>query len=248
MSWKFALATLAAALVAWLVTPDLVQPARLLTVFLLSFFPALLLAQGQMAQEVPAEMPRSTVYLSSSLGLWALAGITYAAARASGFSLESVGLVMLPPVPLLLWSLAATLAGLAILVAGRALRLRETPLLEYILPRTVGEKVAFVGVSITAGVCEELVFRGFLIPAASVAFGSIGLAVLLSSAVFGLLHAYQGVIGIVRTGILGFLLVIPLLATGSLLPSILAHTALDVIVGLWLADGLLRRQPRPASL
>ncbi len=241
MSWKLALGTLAAALIAWLVTPELARPARLLTVFLLSFFPALLLAQGRMAQEVPEEVPRSAAYLSSAAGLWALAGITYAAARAGGFSLESLGLVMLPPVPLLLWSVLATLAGLGVLVAGRALRLRETPLLEYILPHTADEKAAFVGVSVTAGVCEELVFRGFLIPATSLAFGSLGLAVLLSSAVFGLLHAYQGMIGVVRTGILGFLLAIPLLATGSLLPSILAHTALDVIVGLWLADWLLRR-------
>ncbi|MGI9182962.1 MAG: CPBP family intramembrane glutamic endopeptidase [Longimicrobiaceae bacterium] len=241
MSWKLALGTLAAALLAWLVTPDLAQPARLLTIFLLSFFPALLLAQGRMAQEVPEEVPRAAAYLSSAAGLWALAGITYAAARAGGFSLESLGLVMLPPVPLLLWSVLATLAGLAVLVAGRALRLRETPLLEYILPRTAGEKAAFVGVSITAGVCEELVFRGFLIPALEIATGSLPLAVLLSCAIFGLLHSYQGMIGILRTALIGLVLAVPFLLTGSILPSMVAHAAFDLIVGLWLADWLLRR-------
>lgn len=241
MSWKLALGTLAAALLAWLVTPDLAQPARLLTIFLLSFFPALLLAQGRMAQEVPEEVPRAAAYLSSAAGLWALAGITYAAARAGGFSLESLGLVMLPPVPLLLWSVLATLAGLAVLVAGRALRLRETPLLEYILPRTAGEKAAFVGVSITAGVCEELVFRGFLIPALEIATGSLPLAVLLSCAIFGLLHSYQGMIGSLRTALIGLVLAVPFLLTGSILPSMVAHAAFDLIVGLWLADWLLRR-------
>ena len=241
MSWKLALGTLAAALLAWLVTPDLAQPARLLTIFLLSFFPALLLAQGRMALEIPEEVSRTAAYLSSAAGLWALAGITYAAARAGGFSLESLGLVMLPPVPLLLWSVLATLAGLAVLVAGRALRLRETPLLEYILPRTAGEKAAFVGVSITAGVCEELVFRGFLIPALEIATGSLPLAVLLSCAIFGLLHSYQGMIGSLRTALIGLVLAVPFLLTGSILPSMVAHVAFDVIVGIWLADWLLRR-------
>ncbi|MDQ3607147.1 MAG: CPBP family intramembrane metalloprotease, partial [Gemmatimonadota bacterium] len=195
MSWKLALGTLAAALLAWLVTPDLAQPARLLTVFLISFLPALLLVQGRMAEEVPAELPRTVVYLSSSLALWGLAVVTFLAARAGGFSLRALGLMTLPPVPLLLWSAGTTLVGLALVAAGRALRLRETPLLEHLLPRTPTEKAAFVGVSVTAGVCEELVFRGFLIPALDIATGSLPLAVLLSCAIFGLLHSYQGMIG-----------------------------------------------------
>ncbi len=226
-------------MVVWLITPELPRSPRLLTVFLLSVLPALLILQARMEDEVVREMPRRAIYLSSSVALWVLAGVTFVAARDGGFTLEGLGLVMLPPGQLLLWSAGITLVALALVAAGRALRLRETPLLEHLLPRTPGEKAAFLGVSITAGVCEELVFRGFLIPALEVATGSLGLAVVLSCAVFGLLHSYQGMIGIVRTAVLGFVLAIPFLVTGSILPSMIAHAAFDVIAGIWLADWLL---------
>ena len=39
---------------------------------------------------------------------------------------------------------------------------------------------------------------------------------------------------------IGFLLAIPFLVTGSIFRSTLAHTAFDVIVGIRLADWLLR--------
>jgi uncharacterized protein len=47
----------------------------------------------------------------------------------------------------------------------RAVPAGETALLQFLLPRTPAEKTAFVGVSVTAGICEELVFRGFMIVA-----------------------------------------------------------------------------------
>jgi uncharacterized protein len=237
------LALLAIAVVAvWLASPDLPSPARLLTVLLVTFLPALMLAQDRMLREADVtELPRHGIYLSSSITLWLLAGATLWAALASGFDLATLGLVALPPLPLLGWSLALTAGGVAILVIGRLLEVRETVLLEHLLPRSPGEKAAFVGVSVTAGVCEELVFRGFLIPALVVVLGSLPLAVVVSSLVFGFLHGYQGVVGIVRTGTLGLLLAIPFVVTGSILPSIIAHFALDVIAGIWLAGWLTRR-------
>jgi uncharacterized protein len=228
---------------AWLASPDLPSPARPLTVFLVTFLPALMLLQGRMLDGVSLdELPRPGVYLSSSLALWVLAGVTLAAALASDFTFETLGLVPLPPLALLGWSAALTLAGLAILIVGRMLHVRETSLLEHLLPRTAGEKSAFFGVAITAGICEEFVFRSFLIPALTAVLGSVWVAALVSSLVFGFLHGYQGLVGVVRTALLGLLLAIPFLLTGSILPSMIAHFALDVIAGIWLADWLLRRE------
>ena len=61
-----------------------------------------------------------------------------------------------------------------------------------------------------AAICEEIVFRGFLIGRLEVAFGgpsriAIAAAVLLSSVLFGFAHTYQGPTGILITGVLGLI-------------------------------------------
>ena len=65
-------------------------------------------------------------------------------------------------------------------------------------------------------------------------------AALLSSAVFGLLHAYQGWLGVFRTALLGFVLAASLILTGVLWPAILAHAILDVIAGIVLGESLVK--------
>jgi membrane protease YdiL (CAAX protease family) len=50
--------------------------------------------------------------------------------------------------------------------------------------------------------------------------------------VFGLLHAYQGPLGMMRTALLGLLLAASLLLSGSIWPAITAHVALDLLGGL----------------
>jgi uncharacterized protein len=240
--WPAALAVGALLAAAWLATPDLTWPARLLTVFLVAVLPALMLAQGAALRGLdPAELPRTSVYLSSSLALWVLAAITAVAAWASGFTRETLGLFSPSLLPLVGWTAGVILFALGITVAARAMHVRETPLLEHLLPRTRAERAWWVGVSVTAGVCEEIVFRAFLIPALVTVTGAIWMAALVSSFVFGFLHGYQGVAGIVRTTLMGLALAVPFLLTGSILPSILAHFALDVILGIWMADWLLRR-------
>jgi membrane protease YdiL (CAAX protease family) len=61
----------------------------------------------------------------------------------------------------------------------------------------------------------------------------------LTSGVFGVLHAYQGWIGTVRAAALGGLLAWGFLLSGSLVPAIVAHTAIDLLAGIVLSDVLL---------
>lgn len=61
-----------------------------------------------------------------------------------------------------------------------------------------------------AAVCEEVVFRAFLIGRLEAAFGgasraATAAAVVLSSALFGLAHTYQGSTGVLITGTLGLI-------------------------------------------
>jgi membrane protease YdiL (CAAX protease family) len=61
-----------------------------------------------------------------------------------------------------------------------------------LLPQSLLEVLVWIGVSITAGVCEEMAFRGYLQRQFQALGGSVVAAVLGQGLVFGLAHAYQG--------------------------------------------------------
>lgn len=226
----------------WVAAIGLRWPARVAVVFLLTLLPIALAAQGRQLGALPTEIPRVAIYTSSAVALWTLAGFVVLAAVTSGFPPPALGLKPIPPVSLVSWTVGLTVAGLLLLALTRLLRVRESPLLIHLLPRSRAERLAFTGLAITAGITEELVFRGFLIPALETALGSVWFAAALSSLVFGFLHGYQHVPGMVRAGILGFGLALPLVVTGSLLPSILAHGAYDVVAGVFLSRRILQAE------
>jgi len=104
-----------------------------------------------------------------------------------------------------------------------------------LLPRTRQERLTFAVLAVTAGVCEEVVFRGFGI--AYVRFlwpdAADGWIVLITSVCFGLAHLYQGLRGVVLTGLVGVVFASLTLTTGSLLPAIAVHAMVDLrILGL----------------
>jgi membrane protease YdiL (CAAX protease family) len=186
------------------------------------------------------EFPRRSIYLSSAIALWLLAAIAILSALASGFSPRLMGLVLLEPLPLLGWTLGLLTLCVMVPVVSRFLRIRETTTVDWILPRTRREKLEFVGLSGTAGVAEELIFRAFLVPALIMLTGSTTVAVVASSLAFGSVHAYQGFIGILRTAFIGGLLTLPLLVSGSIIPSMLAHAFANIVVGVVLSDWFRR--------
>ncbi|CAN5633109.1 hypothetical protein BH23GEM9_BH23GEM9_05810 [soil metagenome] len=229
----------AAAILVWVNSPDLPWPSRSWVTGLLAVLPALMIVQAQQLRELDS-VPRSAAYISSVVSLWILAGLTLLMSHLSGFPSSALGLAPMPPPQLVLWTVALTGAGIGVLFGFRLAGFREAPLLKQLLPSTANERALFVGVSVTAGICEEIVFRGFLIHALLLATGSLPLTVLLSSGVFGIVHAYQQPIGALRAALLGALLALPLLLHGSIYPAILAHILIDVLSGLWLARYLLR--------
>jgi membrane protease YdiL (CAAX protease family) len=99
-----------------------------------------------------------------------------------------------------------------------------------LLPRTPGERRLFTLVGLTAGLCEEWLYRGFFLAVVAALAGSPPQWVLVTVAAvaFGLAHAYQGVGGIVLTGALGGVLAALYLSTGSLLLPVLLHAVIDL--------------------
>lgn len=99
-----------------------------------------------------------------------------------------------------------------------------------LLPRTPGERRLFTVVGVTAGVCEEWLYRGFFLAVVSgLAGGPPTWALVAVAAVaFGLAHAYQGAVGVLTTGVLGGIMAALYLETGSLLLPVLLHAAIDL--------------------
>ena len=98
-----------------------------------------------------------------------------------------------------------------------------------ILPRTAEEKGLWISVSLTAGICEEILFRGFLFYYGQTVIGleAIG-AIALSSAVFAFGHLYQGTANMFRVALIGAILGIVFAVTNSLLYCMALHAFLDL--------------------
>jgi membrane protease YdiL (CAAX protease family) len=109
-----------------------------------------------------------------------------------------------------------------------ALRSRTGSLMA-LVPHTLAEYRWFVGLSLTAGVCEEFLYRGFLMWLLQQWLG-LGWAALISVIVFGAAHAYQGK-DVVRPTLVGAVLQGIALLTASILPGILMHAIVDVMSG-----------------
>jgi membrane protease YdiL (CAAX protease family) len=99
-----------------------------------------------------------------------------------------------------------------------------------LLPRTRAERRLFTVVGVTAGLCEEWLYRGFLLAVVSAVAGGAPTAVLVAvaGAAFGLAHAYQGTAGVLTTGVLGAVLAALYLGTGSLLLPVVLHALIDL--------------------
>ena len=103
-----------------------------------------------------------------------------------------------------------------------------------LLPVTKREKKVWSYVSLTAGVTEEIIYRGFLIFAIAYLFPntSIWIVMLGASLLFGLAHTYQGFGNVIRTTIIGYFFSILYIGLGSILPIIVLHFLIDNVAKL----------------
>lgn len=170
-------------------------------------------------------------------------------------------------VPLLNGALAGVAVGVAIVIAILAIQQRRAKQddgawerlrrrmekIERILPRTPRELRWFEAVSVTAGVCEELLYRGFMIWYLSHWMAVIPAAA-AAAALFGAGHVYQGLAGVVRTGALGAFLAAVYLLSGSLFMSMFLHFLVDFHSGRVMYEAYRRQGgavvaggPQPAA-
>ena len=105
------------------------------------------------------------------------------------------------------------------------------PLRKFI-PNNVTEFISFILIAFTAGICEELLYRGWLQNLLAYGTGSVWIGFILGAVIFGFGHAYQGKMGMVQTGIIGLIFGVVFIFTKSLMASQILHIIVDAVNGL----------------
>jgi len=104
--------------------------------------------------------------------------------------------------------------------------------IQVLLPQSWLEIVLWLALSASAGICEEIVFRGYFQKQFQALTGSIALAVVLQAIIFGAGHAYQGMKQVVVISVLGGLYGVLAAWRKNLRSGMIAHTWSDIFGGL----------------
>jgi len=183
---------------------------------------------------------RPRLYGVTMVGHWLLLGIVLAiwmladrswATLGLGFDLDTdfaIGAILTALAVALFYG---QLRGIAAADAGEIRRLhRQLGRVAAIVPHNRQELGRFYLLSLTAGVVEEVLWRGYLIWYLS-AFMPLWLAGLLSAVGFGAAHAYQGIANLPRITAVGVAFVGLYLLSGSLWLPMVLHAAVDILQG-----------------
>ena len=140
-------------------------------------------------------------------------------------------------------TIAGMVTGAAVAAIALSLLMRRRPktgasaapaqlvAVQPMLPRTGRGRWGWSALSLSAGVTEEITYRGLLILTLAVALPSqtpTAVIVVLAAALFGAAHWYQGRAGVISTGFAGAALTVLYLGTGSLLVPMILHTLIDL--------------------
>lgn len=102
-----------------------------------------------------------------------------------------------------------------------------------LLPRRPIEVLLWIVLSVSAGICEELAFRGYFQRQFAAKTGSPWLAVGLQALLFGIAHSYQGLEATCWIAVYGALFGLLALFRKSLRPGMIAHALTDLLSGLF---------------
>jgi CAAX protease family protein len=113
--------------------------------------------------------------------------------------------------------------------AGRFDSMRQQ--LGFLIPATNLELLVWCCVSATAGICEEIIFRGYLQRQFAAVTRSMFAGVLISAVVFGAAHGYEGGPRMLLIGVYGLMFGLLAWWRKSLRPGMIAHAWHDAISG-----------------
>lgn len=191
---------------------------------------------------VEGRRSRTAMYRFTMMWEWGLTLFVVLLFMAGGISLRLLGLYnprgfTLPPG--MFGGLIVGICGglvvvvVSLMVQARTQRKSTSPprtvgKFDALLPRTTTERWLFAGLAITAGICEEVLFRG--LPVYALSHPNVGpvLMIFVTAVIFGIAHAYQGWLGILATGFMGALFTAIYLSTGALWIPMALHALIDL--------------------
>ena len=102
-------------------------------------------------------------------------------------------------------------------------------------PFSLSEMIAWTALSISAGICEEFIFRGYLQQQFTRMSHQLWIGVLGSALVFGFAHGYEGLSGMLLITAFGALFSVFRLMRGNLRAGMMAHAWHDFFSGMVLS-------------
>ena len=103
---------------------------------------------------------------------------------------------------------------------------------QFMLPHGALEMTLWVAVSVSAGICEETIFRGYLQRQFIAFTRSTPVGIVLTAVAFGAGHAYQGWRLTILIGIYGLMFGVLAYWRGNIRPGMIAHAWQDSLSGI----------------
>jgi membrane protease YdiL (CAAX protease family) len=183
-------------------------------------------------------------YLITITFEWLIVGFIAWGARFSGASLRNLVGDFAPTWRSVLRDLGIALAyllvaqiilGAATAIVGHFIHSDVNKALQNLLPHTGLETAVYLCLAMTAGICEEMIFRGYMQRQFTVWTGSAAVGIALQGILFGIAHAYQGPAMVIVIAVYGCMFGVLTWWRKSLRPGMAAHFLQDAIGGLALA-------------
>lgn len=183
---------------------------------------------------------RLALYASTIAFQWAMVALVAWRGWIHGYTAAQLGLTM----PDRSGLFVAAMIGGATVATLQWLNLRRVgkipvekrgplvPIAQWIFPQSMVELLPYFALALTAGICEEFLYRGFTMAVLARMGFPVWAVVLISSVMFGLAHLYQGRGGLVGTLLVGAVFGMARIAYDSLVPVIFWHSALDMVAGV----------------
>lgn len=199
-------------------------------------------SQGRQRQAV-GRYGRMPVYLTTMAGEWAIVGFIWYSIRRKRVSFRELVGGKWPTVESAMLDVAIAagfwFVSAAILVGvGFALGLGHSNLddvkrtVGFLAPHTGLELLLWLGVCLTAGFCEEAIFRGFFQRQFAALTRTPWGGVLVQALIFGAGHGYQGAPRMAQIAVFGALFGVLALWRKSLRPGMIAHAWQDALAGI----------------
>ena len=207
------------------------------TIILIFILIALSILGASLHNNSGAVSPKIPMYVSLLIGEWALLFYVWRGLKKRGISITSIIFrstdhkIFLKDIyiALVFWIVANIILTIIQLLLGMPLISEDV---KFLLPQSILEIIIFIFVAVSAGFCEEIVYRGYLQKQFQVLSKNKWAGIIIQAFIFGISHGYQGYKNMLVIFIYGILFGILAYFAGSLKPGIISHAWEDIFSGI----------------